>query len=106
MKKKQKQETRVAQGLHYQDSSSGSIIPPINTSTTFARNSDYELISEKHSYGRDENPTFLLPEKMLSELEGGEEALLFSSGMAAAVSVFQALDQGDHILAPKIMYWG
>jgi len=106
MNQKVRQETKAVQALHYKDPLSGSIIPPIYTSTTFARNDNYELISEKHSYGRDENPSYLIPERMLAELEGGEEAFLFSSGMAAAVSVFQVLDPGDHVVAPKIMYWG
>ena len=30
---------------------------------------------------------------------------LFSSGMAAATAVFQALNPGDHVVAPKVMYW-
>ena len=106
MNQKVRQETKAVQALHYKDPLSGSIIPPIYTSTTFARNDNYELISEKHSYGRDENPSYLIPERMLAELEGGKEAFLFSSGMAAAVSVFQVLDPGDHVVAPKIMYWG
>ena len=106
MNQKVRQETKAVQALHYKDPLSGSIIPPIYTSTTFARNDNYELISEKHSYGRDENPSYLIPERMLAELERGEEAFLFSSGMAAAVSVFQVLDPGDHVVAPKIMYWG
>ncbi len=40
---------------------------------------------------------------MLEEAEAG--ALLFSSGMAAATAVFGALDPGDHIVAPTVMYW-
>jgi cystathionine gamma-synthase len=43
---------------------------------------------------------------MLTRLEGGAAALLFSSGMAAAMSVVQTLQPGDHIVAPKVMYWG
>ena len=31
--------------------------------------------------------------------------MLFSSGMAAATAVFQALNPGDHIVASKVMYW-
>ena len=31
--------------------------------------------------------------------------MLFASGMAAAVTVFQGLMPGDHIIAPKVMYW-
>ncbi|MEN8133289.1 MAG: aminotransferase class I/II-fold pyridoxal phosphate-dependent enzyme [Pseudomonadota bacterium] len=43
---------------------------------------------------------------MLANLEGGESALLFSSGMAAAMAVVQSLKPSDHIVAPKVMYWG
>ncbi|MEY3273487.1 MAG: hypothetical protein RLZZ341_2393 [Pseudomonadota bacterium] len=42
---------------------------------------------------------------MINALEGGHQALLFASGMAAATAVFQALKPGDHVLAPKVMYW-
>jgi cystathionine gamma-synthase len=31
--------------------------------------------------------------------------MLFASGMAAATAVFQALHPGDHVLAPRVMYW-
>ena len=31
--------------------------------------------------------------------------MLFGSGMAAATAVFLALRPGDHIVAPKVMYW-
>jgi cystathionine gamma-synthase len=40
---------------------------------------------------------------MLEEAKAG--AMLFASGMAAATAVFQALDPGDHIVAPRVMYW-
>ena len=31
--------------------------------------------------------------------------MLFASGMAAATCVFQALAPGDHVVAPRLMYW-
>jgi len=99
-------ETLAAQALHYIDASTGAIVPPIQPSTTFARDANYALFSADHSYGRDENPSFLTAERLISELEGAEETLLFSSGMAAAMSVVQSLKAGDHIVAPRIMYWG
>jgi cystathionine gamma-synthase len=37
--------------------------------------------------------------------EDAQEALLFSSGMAAATSVFLSLDPGSHVVAPTVMYW-
>lgn len=99
-------ETRVAQGLHYIDPETGAVIPPIQPSTTFARHPDYTLVSPQHSYARDENPVFSVAEQMLCEMEGAQDALLFSSGMAAAMAVFQALEPGDHVVAPRVMYWG
>lgn len=98
--------TRIAQGLHYTDPLTGAVIPPIQPSTTFARDSSYTLLSAEHSYARDENPTFHSAERMLAEMEGAEDALLFSSGMAAAMAVVQTLRPGDHIVAPAVMYWG
>ena len=86
-RRKQRAETIVAQGLHYVDPISGGIIPPIQPSTTFARDENYALISPDHSYGRDENPTYRTAERLLTHLEGGEDTLLFSSGMAAAAAV-------------------
>lgn len=105
-KKKQKIETSIAQGMHFVDSVTGAIIPPLQPSTTFARDEDYQLIASQHSYGRDDNPSFGTAERMLTRLEDGNDALLFSSGMAAAMAVVQALRPGDHIVAPAVMYWG
>jgi cystathionine gamma-synthase len=105
-RKKLAPETDIAQGLHYTDAETGSIVPPIMPSTTFARDDDYELVSAGNSYARDENPSFLTAERMLTRLEGGADSLLFASGMAAAGAVIQSLEPGAHIVIPKIMYWG
>jgi len=99
-------ETDIAQGLHYVDAESGSVVPPIVPSTTFARDENYALIASQYSYGRDENPGFAVVEQMLTRLEGGAAGLLFSSGMAAAAAVVQSLSPGEHIVVPKVMYWG
>jgi len=99
-------ETSIAQGLHYIDPVTGGVVPPIQPSTTFARDARYQLVADAHSYARDDNPVFLPAERMLSRLEGGADALLFSSGMAAAMAVVQTLRPGDHIVAPRVMYWG
>ena len=99
-------ETRAAQGLHYIDPDTGAIVPPIEPSTTFARDASYRLLSPAHSYARDHNPSFLPAERLLCDLEGGSDALLFASGMAAASAVVQALSPGDHVVAPRVMYWG
>lgn len=99
-------ETCTAQALHYIDPATGSVVPPVIASTTFARDGNYDLISPAFSYARDTNPTYRTSEDLLMRLEGGADALLFSSGMAAAAAVVQSLKPGDHLVIPKVMYWG
>ena len=94
----------AAQALGWVDEATRAIAPPIHTSTTFIRDPDNQYRSGR-IYARDHNPTFDQAEAVLTALEGGHASLLFASGMAAATAVFQALVPGDHVVAPKIMYW-
>lgn len=94
----------AAQALGWVDSTTKAIAPPIHTSTTFIRDPDNQFRSGR-TYGRDNNPTFDQAEAVLTALEGGHASLLFASGMAAATAVFLAMAPGDHVLAPKVMYW-
>jgi len=96
--------TVAAQALGWVDEKTRGIVPPIHTSTTFIRDPDNQYRSGR-VYARDQNPTFDQAEAVLTALEGGHASLLFGSGMAAATAVFQALAPGDHVLAPKVMYW-
>ncbi len=95
----------VASAGLYMDKTSGAIVPPVQTSTTFARNKAYELTGD-FSYGRDQNPTYEQVEMLLQRLEKGAGARVFSSGMAAFSAVFETVNSGAHIVAPKIMYHG
>jgi len=99
-------ETISAQALHHSDPGTGALTPAIHPSSTYVRDENYELVDGRHSYGRDENPGYAVAEKVLAELEGAPAALLFSSGMAAAMAVVQSLQPGDRIVAPRVMYWG
>jgi cystathionine gamma-synthase len=87
------------------DPATGAIAPPIYLSTTFerARDGEYPL---GFSYSRDGNPNRGRLEECLAALEGGTEALAFSSGMAAANAIIQGLEPGDHIIAPDDVYYG
>ena len=105
-RKKLAPETISAQALGQHDDATGGVSPAIHPSTTFLRDENYELLNPAHGYSRDENPTYLAAENVLRELEHGEDALLYSSGMAAATAVIHALKPGDHVVAPKVMYWG
>ncbi|MBM3511085.1 MAG: PLP-dependent transferase [Alphaproteobacteria bacterium] len=96
--------TRAAQALGAIEAATGAITPGIQPSTTFLRDPD-NAYRRGFSYGRDTNPTYRPAEELLADLEGGAAAMLFASGMAAATAAFQALAPGDHVVAPKVMYW-
>lgn len=97
--------TELAQALGWVDTATGALAPPLHASSTFLRDAD-NAYRRGFSYGRDENPAYVQVETLLARLEGGAEALLFASGMAAATTVFQALAPGDHVVVPVVMYWG
>jgi len=81
------------------------VTPPINLSTTFLRDKDGGY-SGGHMYSRVSNPNRSALEKVIADLEYGEDACAFSSGNTAGMSLFQALKPGSHIIAPDDMYWG
>lgn len=102
--KNMKPESIAAQALGWIDEATRAIAPPIHTATTYLRDPDNQYRSGR-VYSRDQNPSYDQAEALLTALEGGHQSLLFASGMAAATAVFQALAPGDHVLAPKVMYW-
>ena len=98
-------ESLAVQAMGGVDAGTGAVVPPIHLSTTFLRDSD-NLYRRGFDYARDRSPATASAEAVLTTLEGGHESLLFASGMAAATAVFQALDPGDRVLAPNVMYYG
>ena len=97
--------TLAAQALGSTDASTGAVVLPIHTATTFLRDPDNQY-RRARSYGRADNPSYDQPQALLTALEGGAATLLFSSGMAAAAAVFQSLPRDAHVVAPRVMYWG
>ncbi|MBL8664893.1 MAG: aminotransferase class V-fold PLP-dependent enzyme [Candidatus Odyssella sp.] len=97
-------QTLAAQAMGFVDAESKAIVPPLHTATTFIRDPDNQYRSGR-VYGRADNPTYDHAEAVLAALEDGAEALVFASGMAAATAAFQTLAPGDHVVAPKVMYW-
>ena len=96
--------TLAAQALGRVEPLTRSIVPALYPATTYERAPDGSYPGG-HTYTRDQNPTYDQAEALLSRLEGGQGALLFSSGMAAATTIFETLDTGDHVVAPEQMYW-
>jgi cystathionine gamma-synthase len=87
------------------DPTTGAVAVPIHLSSTFERTPEGDY-PRGFSYSRENNPVRRSLEKCLAALEGGTEALAFSSGLAVATAVIQGLEPGDHIVAPSDVYWG
>jgi cystathionine gamma-synthase len=96
--------TLTAQAMGHVDSATRAIVPPIHITTTFIRDAD-NAYSSGNIYGRPDNATVREAEEIIAMLEGAPQALVFGSGMAAAIACFLALKPGDHVVAPKVMYW-
>ncbi|MBM3176987.1 MAG: PLP-dependent transferase [Bacteroidetes bacterium] len=90
-----------------QDETAGAVTNPIFLSTTFERSPEGQIRPKGFVYTRDTNPNRQALEKVIAAMEGGGEALAFSSGMAAVLTVFQTvLKPGDHVLISDDCYHG
>lgn len=98
-------ETLAVHAAQRPDPVTGAVAPPISLSTTFERDAS-GAYSRGFEYSRDTNPNRAALEEAMALLEGGEAAAAFSSGMAAATAVFQALAPGDRVVAPNDAYMG
>jgi cystathionine gamma-synthase len=96
--------TLAAQAMGKIDAATMGIVPPIHVTTTFIRDDDNGY-RNGNIYGRPDNATIREAETIIAMLESAPEALVFGSGMASAIACFLALAPGDHIVAPKVMYW-
>jgi len=88
------------------DPATGGVAPPIQLSTTFARDGNLELVPGGAQYAREGGPTTSQLEDALTRLDGAAAALVFASGMAAGTSILQSLEKGDRILIPDDAYYG
>ena len=100
-----KLETLAVHAGHAPDPSTGAVTPPIHLSTTFERAPDGSL-PHGFIYSRYANPNRDSLERCLAALEGGTAAAAFSSGQAATMTVFQALQPGDHVVITEDAYFG
>ena len=89
------------------------IAPPIVQSVTFFADGDEDFshrASEPmhdHFYSRYGSPTSSRIAKVIAELEGAEDAIMFGSGMAAiATAVLAQVAAGDHVVAQTNHYMG
>ena len=83
----------------------GGVVPGVESSTTFRRDTDYALVTGG-SYGRDHNATVQQAEEVLRQLEGAAATRLFPSGMAAVAALFRTLPDGARMVMQSGIYWG
>jgi cystathionine beta-lyase/cystathionine gamma-synthase len=82
----------------------GAVSVPIFQSATFAHPG--VNMSTGFDYSRTQNPTREYLESAIARLEGGVDALAFSSGMAAVSLVMELFEPGDHIISSDDLYGG
>jgi len=95
------------------DSISTSKSPTITMSSAFVFD-DVESLDKVYSgesegfiYSRNGNPNHQMLKEIMSEIESGETAAVFSSGMAAiTLSILSQVKSGDHIIASTVLYGG
>ncbi|MGK0699685.1 methionine gamma-lyase [Priestia flexa] len=108
---KYKFETKAVHGKYESSMHHDSLATPLYQTSTFtfsSLNQGARRFAGEESgyvYSRLANPTVAEFESRMAELEEGEEALAFSSGMAAVSAALIGLTKaGDHILCSKGLY--
>lgn len=96
--------TRCIHGHKNDYDNTGAVSVPIYQSATFAHRGVGE--STGFDYSRLQNPTREHLEKTVANLEGGLDAVSFSTGMGAVSAVMEMFERGDHIIASDDLYGG
>ena len=86
------------------DELTGSVIPPIYQTSTFAQTSPGE--HNGYEYTRSHNPTRTRLESCLASLENATFSMVTSSGMSACSLILQSLPHGSKILCGDDVYGG
>lgn len=86
------------------DPSTGAIMTPIYQTSTYVQEAPAQ--HKGYEYARSQNPTRFALEKAYAEIENGQFALAFSSGVAATDAVIKLLAPGDEVICANDMYGG
>src|SRR5262249_47379721 len=87
--------TRSVQAGQAPDPTTGAVMMPIYTTSTFVQESPG--VHKGYDSARTKNPTRMAFERCIADLEGGSAAFAFASGLAAIAAVLECLDHGAHI---------
>jgi cystathionine gamma-lyase len=102
--RKQSLATRVIHAGQSPDPSTGAIMTPIYTTSTYVQASPGD--HQGYEYSRTHNPTRKAWEACIADLEDGTAGFSFASGMAAIDTLMHLLSPGDHVLAVDDLYGG
>lgn len=97
-------ETSAVRGASGGDERTGAISFPIYQASTFKHAGLNQ--STGYDYSRLQNPTTEELEKTIALLEEGNEALGFSTGLAAITACMNLLKPGDHVILSEDLYGG
>jgi len=96
--------TICVHGCNKKFDTTGAVAVPIFASATFAHPGVGQ--STGFDYSRSLNPTNVHLEDTVAALEGGSDAVAFSSGMAAVSALMELFSPGNHIIASDDLYGG
>lgn len=99
-----KNDTLIARAAIETDTNHGAVIAPIYLSSTFTFEKFKKI--RKYDYTRSGNPTRDDLCGALAQIEKGYGAVATASGMAALLTVFHLVQQGETIVAPHDCYGG
>ncbi|MBI5367774.1 MAG: cystathionine gamma-synthase [Planctomycetes bacterium] len=96
--------TRAVHAGQAPDPTTGAIMTPIYQTSTYVQEAPGK--HKGYDYSRTANPTRTALEANLAALEDARFGVAFSSGCAAANTVMNLLQQGDHVVAGNDLYGG
>jgi cystathionine beta-lyase len=96
--------TRTIHAGQSPDVATGAVMPPIYATSTYAQQSPG--VHKGYVYARGHNLTRQHYEDCIADLESGQAAYAFASGMAAIATILELLKPGDHIIAADDLYGG
>ncbi|GHU72910.1 cysteine synthase [Clostridia bacterium] len=97
-------ETLALHGSRTNADKTGALTTPIYQAATFAHLGVGR--STGFDYSRLQNPTRAALEETVATLEGGDDAIAFSTGMAAMACLMEIFAPGDHLVASDDLYGG
>ncbi|PWG06149.1 cystathionine gamma-synthase [Polaribacter aquimarinus] len=96
--------TKTIHGGQKPEEATGSVMPPVFLTSTFAQSSPGN--HKGYAYGRGTNPTRTALENSFAAIENGTHGFAFASGMAAIDCVLRLLKPGDEVIAGDDLYGG